>query len=100
MMMQCLEEDARVRLANIASVKPEKAEQLQNIIIANLQRGAITGKINEKMLIELLEQYAEKAAEDEAATKAIGEHDKTSNDVVTKNLIQKKQLIWTSYKGT
>jgi DNA-binding TFAR19-related protein (PDSD5 family) len=40
-MQQVLDNDARVRLANIAAVKPEKAEQLQNIIISNMQRGGI-----------------------------------------------------------
>ena len=40
-MQQVLDNDARVRLANIAAVKPEKAEQLQNIIIGNMQRGSI-----------------------------------------------------------
>ena len=37
MMSQVLESDARVRLANIAAVKPEKAEILENIIITNVQ---------------------------------------------------------------
>ena len=62
-MQQVLENDARVRLANIAAVKPEKAEQLQNIIIGNMQRGAIQGKINEQQLIELLEQFSAKEKE-------------------------------------
>ena len=67
MMQQVLENDARVRLANIAAVKPQKAEQLQNIIIGNLQRGTIQGKINEKQLIELLEQFSQKEKEGEEA---------------------------------
>ena len=33
MMMQCLDNDARVRLASIRAVKPERAEQLENVII-------------------------------------------------------------------
>ena len=61
-MQQCLDNDARVRLANIAAVKPEKAEQLQNIIIGNLQQGRIQGKITEKQLIELLEEFSGKEA--------------------------------------
>ena len=32
-MGQILSEEARVRLGNIAAVKPEKAEHLENIII-------------------------------------------------------------------
>ena len=34
-MDQLLSEEARVRLSNIAVVKPEKAERLESIIIAN-----------------------------------------------------------------
>tara|TARA_B110000977_G_C10585278_1_gene302132 strand:+ start:170 stop:319 length:150 start_codon:yes stop_codon:yes gene_type:complete len=41
MMSQVLENDARVRLANIAAVKPEKAEILENIIITNVQKGGV-----------------------------------------------------------
>ena len=40
-MQQVLDNDARVRLANIAAVKPEKATQLENVIIANMQNGSI-----------------------------------------------------------
>ena len=64
MMAQVLENDARVRLANIAAVKPEKAEQLENIIISNMQRGTIQGKIGETQLIELLESYSKKEQEE------------------------------------
>ena len=38
-MAQVLEPDAKERLSNIAAVKPEKAEMLQNVIIGNMQRG-------------------------------------------------------------
>ena len=58
-MNQVLEPDARVRLANIQAVKPEKATQLQNVIISNVQKGTVQGKISEKQLIDLLEQFAE-----------------------------------------
>ena len=63
MMMQVLDEEARNRLANIRSVNAEKASAVENIIIGNIQRGAVTGKINNQMLVELLEQYSEKMAE-------------------------------------
>ena len=55
MMMQVLDEEARNRLANITAVNQPKAEQIQNIIISNIQRGAVTGKITDQMLVELLE---------------------------------------------
>ena len=62
-MMQVLDEEARNRLANIKAVNEAKAEAVENIIIGNIQRGAVTGKITNQMLVELLEQYSEKMAE-------------------------------------
>ena len=59
-MQQVLEDKARQRLENIASVKPEKAEMIENIIIGNMQRGTVQGKISESQLIDLMEQYNEK----------------------------------------
>ena len=53
-MGQCLDDAARVRLANIKAVKPEKAEQLENVIIGNMQRGGLQGKVTESQLIDLL----------------------------------------------
>ena len=35
-------------------VKPEKAERLESIIIANAQRGMFQGKVSEAQLIDLL----------------------------------------------
>jgi DNA-binding TFAR19-related protein (PDSD5 family) len=35
MMQQILSDEARVRLGNIAAVKPDRAERLENIIITN-----------------------------------------------------------------
>jgi DNA-binding TFAR19-related protein (PDSD5 family) len=35
-------------------VKPEKAERLEQIIIANAQRGQFQGKVSEAQLIDLL----------------------------------------------
>mgnify|MGYP002655316878 CR=1 FL=1 len=56
---QILTNEARVRLANIAVVKPEKAEKLEMILIQNAQRGAFQGKVSESQMIDLLEQVSE-----------------------------------------
>ena len=56
MMGQILSPEAYERLGNIAAVKPEKAEKLENIIITNAQRGAFQGKVSESQMIDLLEQ--------------------------------------------
>ena len=69
MVAQVLEPAAMERLSNIAAVKPEKAQILQNIIIGNVQRGGITGKISESQMLALLETFNEKAKEDEMTVK-------------------------------
>ena len=63
-MKTCLDDKALERMGAISAVKPEKAEQLQNVIIANMQRGGVQGKITEAQLIDLLNQFAEKDEED------------------------------------
>lgn len=59
MMAQILDDKAYARLGNIASVKPEKAERLENIILQNAQRGAFMGKVSESQMIDLLEQVSQ-----------------------------------------
>ncbi len=54
MMEQILSAEALARLGNIASVKPERADKLENIIITNAQRGVFQGKVTEAQLIDLL----------------------------------------------
>ena len=68
-MDQILSEQARIRLGNIAVVKPEKAERLEQIIIQNAQRGQFQGKVTEEQLIDLLNQLGE--IESQAATKVV-----------------------------
>ena len=58
MMQQILSDEARIRLGNIAAVKPDKAERLENIILQNAQRGGFSGKVSEAQLIDLLEQVS------------------------------------------
>ena len=58
-----MSEAARVRLGNIATVKPEKAERLEQIIISNAQRGQFQGKVSEDQLIDLLNQLSDLDAE-------------------------------------
>ncbi len=55
-MQQLLENDARERLGTIRTVKPDKAAKLENIILMNAQNGQLQGKVNEQMLLELLDQ--------------------------------------------
>ena len=78
-MDQILSEEARIRLGNIAVVKPEKAERLESIIIANAQRGMFQGKVSEAQLIDLLNQMggleAEKATKIEIAKHKFDDED-------------------------
>ena len=58
-MDQLLSEPARNRLANIKSVKPEKAEKLEMIIIQNAQAGRFNGKVSEEQMIDLMSQLGD-----------------------------------------
>ena len=44
---QCLDDAAKVRLGAIAAVKPERAAQLENVIIGSMQQGKLQGKVTE-----------------------------------------------------
>ena len=56
MVKSVLDGAAQVRLGAIRASKPEKAEQLENVIISNAQAGRIQGQVSESQLIDLLEQ--------------------------------------------
>ena len=54
-----LEPEALERLNRIGLVKPEKQEQLEEIIFVNVQKGAIRNKIDEGTFVSLLQQIGE-----------------------------------------
>ncbi|KAF2074763.1 hypothetical protein CYY_003951 [Polysphondylium violaceum] len=60
-LVQILTPQARERLSRIAMVRPEKARQVEDLIIAAAQRGQLAEKVDEPKLISLLEQISEKA---------------------------------------
>ncbi|KAJ3405185.1 hypothetical protein CcCBS67573_g04822 [Chytriomyces confervae] len=62
MLIQLLDNSARERLARISIVKPEKARAVEDLLIRMAQSGQLRGKINENMLIDLLEQLNEQQA--------------------------------------
>ena len=68
MMGQVLSPEAYERLGNIRSVKPEKADRLENIILQNAQRGAFQGKVSESQMIDLLEQVQQADGETGASS--------------------------------
>lgn len=51
-----LTQEARARLATLASAKPDRAKMVENIIIQNTRMGGIRGKVDENSLKELLER--------------------------------------------
>ncbi|KAJ3203267.1 hypothetical protein HDU67_010283 [Dinochytrium kinnereticum] len=63
MMAQLLDNEARERLARISIVKSEKARAVEDLLIRMAQGGQIRGKVNEKMLIDLLEQINDSKTE-------------------------------------
>ena len=56
MIRAVLEPEAQQRLNRIGLLKPEKQRSLEDIIIANVQRGLIKQKIDEPTLIAMLEK--------------------------------------------
>ena len=61
MVRAVLEPQALERLNRIGLLKPEKQRAFEDIIIANVQRGAIKQKIDESTLIAMIEQIGSAA---------------------------------------
>eukprot|EP01132_Coremiostelium_polycephalum_P005984 gene5984-7455_t len=57
---QILTHDARERMSRIAMVKPDKARQIEDMLIRSAQTGQISEKVDEQKLISLLEQISGK----------------------------------------
>uniref|UniRef100_A0AAQ5ZX21 Programmed cell death protein 5 n=1 Tax=Amphiprion ocellaris TaxID=80972 RepID=A0AAQ5ZX21_AMPOC len=56
---QVLDQSARGRLSNLALVKPEKANAVENYLIQMARFGKLGGKISESGLIEILEKVSQ-----------------------------------------
>uniref|UniRef100_A0A3Q2Q135 Programmed cell death protein 5 n=1 Tax=Fundulus heteroclitus TaxID=8078 RepID=A0A3Q2Q135_FUNHE len=56
---QVLDQSARARLSNLALVKPEKANAVENYLIQMARFGKLGGKITESGLIEILEKVSQ-----------------------------------------
>ncbi|XP_034045128.1 programmed cell death protein 5 [Thalassophryne amazonica] len=56
---QVLDQSARARLSNLALVKPEKANAVENYLIQMARVGQLGGKITEPGLIEILEKVSQ-----------------------------------------
>ena len=70
-----LDPNGKERLASIALVKPEKARQVEEMILMMAQRGQMTGKINEGGLISLLDQLNESKSETKVTMMHKGDDD-------------------------
>ncbi|CAL8382283.1 unnamed protein product [Arctogadus glacialis] len=56
---QVLDQAARGRLSNLAMVKPDKAQAVENYLIQMARYGKLAGKITESGLIEILEKVSQ-----------------------------------------
>uniref|UniRef100_I3JE37 Programmed cell death protein 5 n=1 Tax=Oreochromis niloticus TaxID=8128 RepID=I3JE37_ORENI len=56
---QVLDQSARARCNNLALVKPEKANAVENYLIQMARFGKLGGKITESGLIEILEKVSQ-----------------------------------------
>ncbi|KAF6254228.1 programmed cell death protein 5 [Scenedesmus sp. NREL 46B-D3] len=52
--------DARERLARVALVKPDKARNVENMVLTAAKRGALQSKVTEDQLKGMLEQISER----------------------------------------
>eukprot|EP00877_Chromochloris_zofingiensis_P002615 jgi/Chrzof1/12354/Cz06g31180.t1 len=59
MLVAVMMPEARERLARIALVKPDKARNIENMILNAAKRGAISEKVSEERLVGMLEQISE-----------------------------------------
>eukprot|EP01147_Barroeca_monosierra_P009590 gene9590-1815_t len=60
MLNSILTQEARARLNNLAVVRKEKAEMVENILLRMVQTGQLSGKINEVELKRLLNQVSDR----------------------------------------
>lgn len=60
MLHAVMQPDARERLARIALVKPDKARNVENMILTAAKRGALQSKVSEDQLKSMLEQISER----------------------------------------
>ena len=63
MLAQILSAEARERMSRISIVKPEKAKQVEDMLINMARRGQVRQQIQEQDLIEFLAQIPEKKTE-------------------------------------
>lgn len=57
-LVQVLDQPARARLNTLALTKPEKARNVESMLIQMAQRGQIQGKLGEEQLKDLLERIS------------------------------------------
>jgi programmed cell death protein 5 len=69
MLTQILDNTARERLNRISIVKPDRARAIEDLIIRMARTGQLGGKLNEKGIIDLLEQI--RSSEEESQPKII-----------------------------
>ena len=62
-------------VSSIALVKPEKARQVEDMILMMCQRGQMTGQINEGGLISMIDQLNETKKETKVTFKHKGDDD-------------------------
>ncbi|XP_065351105.1 programmed cell death protein 5 [Cloeon dipterum] len=58
MLSQILSQDARARLNTLQIAKPEKARQVETMLISMAQRGRIQGQLGEEQLKNILENVS------------------------------------------
>lgn len=69
LMSQILEGPARERLSRVEMVRPERARQVEELLIRMAQSNQLRGKVSEPQLVQLLDQIS--AQEDKSRAKIV-----------------------------
>ncbi|VDO32569.1 unnamed protein product [Haemonchus placei] len=59
MLSQILDQQALVRLSNLAAAKPEKAKMVENAVINMARRGQIAGRLSDEGFKQLIERISQ-----------------------------------------
>lgn len=68
MLNQILTPEAREKLANIRLVKPDRAEQVESMVISAARSGQLGGRVTEEQLKDLLQTVVEQTQKKTSVT--------------------------------
>lgn len=68
MLNQIMTSEAREKLANIRLVKPDRAEQVESMVINAARSGQLNGRVSEEQLKDILQTVTEQTRKETSVT--------------------------------